>query len=57
MKTMCYIGPIEVLKGKMAQIQEDKAPGYIQAQFDDLTLPYEYTHGWKIYPVNYFEDV
>lgn len=53
---MRYIGPIEVLKGKTALIN-GKAATDVMAQFDDLSLPHEYTHGWKCLPADHFEDV
>lgn len=46
-----YYGPIEKLRGKTALVrtQKDDKENYL-AQFDDLSLGNEWTHGWKAFP-------
>ena len=50
-----YVGDNELLKGKTALLQRFTATT-VDAQFDDLTLPEEFTHGWKTYKASDFEN-
>lgn len=42
---MIYIGPIAVLKDKVAMVHYSD-DGKVTAQFDDMSLDMEYTHAW-----------
>lgn len=48
MKHGTYIGNDPILKGKTALIRDDleSSTRGVLVQFDDLTLPQQYTHGW-----------
>lgn len=41
-----YIGTIKLLYGKTALVKRTKNKGIIKVQFDDMSLPRSYTHGW-----------
>lgn len=51
-----YIGPMHKLKGKTAIIKNiGYMPGRCEAQFDDMDLPQNLTHGWRTFMVEDFE--
>jgi len=63
MMTGVYIGPSVLLKGRRALVQACQlhsspyakgGPAW-RAQFNDLDLGLEYTHGWRAYPADHFQ--
>ncbi len=57
MKHGTYVGPDSKLKGEKALVREDpesKTRGVL-AQFDNLDLPKELTHGWASFYAHDFE--
>lgn len=49
-----YIGPQEVLKRKTALLRPSRIDGFIEAQFDDLSLGLGFTHTWLYFPKDQF---
>lgn len=57
-KQMVYVGKLKKLKGKTAiVIRESIHSPLVRAQFDDLMLPKNVTHGWSIFAATDFEEV
>lgn len=50
-----YVGSFKLLKGKTAIILFYENSNVCRAQFDDLSLPHSYTHGWILNAMASFE--
>lgn len=52
-----YTGRVRELKGQVALLRDTAKETKIIAQFKDLSLPQEHTHGWKAYPAGQFKVI
>jgi hypothetical protein len=53
-----HVGKIKPLKGETAIVQrENPTSRFVKAQFDNLKLPHNLTHGWTLFSANDFEEV
>jgi len=50
-----YIGENHLLKGEAAIIRQVNASALVLAQFDNLSLPFYYTHGWVCFHADMFK--
>lgn len=49
-----YVGPVQLLRDKTALLLYEPGSFTVHAQFDDLALPAELTHGWQLYELCHF---